>query len=49
MKRIYILGAGAHAGAPLRNDILKKYIKIMLNNLQQYESKTTPILGNLQI
>ncbi|MHA1410734.1 MAG: hypothetical protein ACTSQY_10595 [Candidatus Odinarchaeia archaeon] len=57
MNRVYILGAGAtaHAGAPLGNNILKKYIEIKLQQLERDKkmfskqgatSTTAQILGN---
>ena len=48
MTRVYILGAGAsaHVGVPLGNDIIKKYIDLMLDNLEHCGSETAPILGN---
>lgn len=57
MNRVYILGAGAsaHAGAPLGNNIIKKYIELKLEQLEKEkklfsehgkETFIAPILGN---
>ena len=57
MNRVYILGAGAsaHAGAPLGNNIIKKYIELKLEQLEKEkklfsehgkETFIPPILGN---
>ena len=37
MNRVYILGAGAsaHAGVPLGNNIIKKYIELKLEQLEK--------------
>lgn len=56
MNRVFVLGAGAsaHAGAPLGNNILKKYIELRLNKLEKEKVALssygknlfiTPILG----
>lgn len=60
MKRVFVLGAGAsvHAGAPLGNKIIKKYIELKLTQLEKEkkeslkhgrESYIAPILGNFSI
>ena len=57
MNRVFILGAGAsaHAGAPLGNNIIKKYIELKLKQLEKErnlfseqgkKSFISPILGN---
>lgn len=59
MNKIYILGAGAsaHAGAPLGNNIIEKYIELKLKQIEKErkissehgrESYIAPILGNFR-
>ncbi|MFX0132209.1 MAG: hypothetical protein ACFFDN_01055 [Candidatus Hodarchaeota archaeon] len=50
MNRVFILGAGAsaHAGAPLGNNIIKKYIELKLEKLEKEKNVIggSPVLGN---